>query len=385
MPAKNETKPSKPFLIGDLVGELGRRAPFDWAEDWDNVGFLAGDPAEAVRAIVTSVNLGPEALAAARKLDANVIVCHHPPIFKPISKVTRASAPYLYDAIRAGISIVSLHTNFDLASNDLNQDLSAKLGLTFNGFLTPRGNAQLPRSVRFGKFITYLPQARLEAMRAAVFDAGAGHIGNYSHCSFSWEGEGTFLGENAATPTVGSAGRLEQVREKRLEVIFPWNKLERVLAAARKAHPYEEMAYDIIELAQPTATLGYGFVGDVSVRNFNFHKLLGSVKQTFQLNSVTVAGPGLSDPDIQVRRVAFSPGSGSSFVGAASAKGVDAYICGEVGYHHMLEARQKGLTLVLLGHSYSERFFIETVASWCEKSKPAIQVQKVFETVHDVL
>ncbi len=374
-------KPHK-TSVGDLVGILGRNAPFDLAEEWDNVGFLAGDAGEAVRGVIAAVNLGPEALEAAAQHDANVVVCHHPPIFKPISRLTRAASPYLYEAVRQGINVIALHTNFDLSSEKISRALAAMLGCEFKDFLAPRGGATVPRSLRLGKFITYVPEKNIDALREAVCRAGAGKIGDYTQCTFSWDGEGTFFGAAGTKPVVGQAGQLERTREKRFEVVFPWKAVGDVVAAARGAHPYQEMAYDVLELAQPARSLGYGFVGEYAKAQepLTFHKLLDNVKQTFKLSSVTVAGPGLADSKMRVQNLAFSPGSGSSFVGAASAKGADVYVCGEVGYHQMLEARQRGLTLVILGHSYSERFFIETVAGWCEAAGP---VTKVFETVHD--
>jgi dinuclear metal center YbgI/SA1388 family protein len=374
--------------VGELACTLAGRAPFDFAEDWDNVGLLAGDSDEELRGIVVAVNLGPEALAAAAKARANVVVCHHPPIFKPVSKITKASSPFLHEAIRSGLNVIALHTNFDLASEKLSRELAKRLGFEFDGFLAGRGGGT-PGSVRQGKFITYVPKDALSKVREAVCAIGAGRIGDYTQCSFSWEGEGTFLGGAGSSPTIGKAGRLENARERRLEVVFPWNKLDGVIAAARAAHPYEEMAFDILELAQPSQTIGYGFVGSASEAAglgrsaaFAFHKVLDSVKQTFQLQTVTVAGPGLSNSGMKVRKIAFSPGSGSAFVSDASARGADVYVCGEVGYHQMLEARQRGLTLVMLGHSYSEKFFVETAADWCE---PFGSVKKVFETVHDTV
>jgi dinuclear metal center YbgI/SA1388 family protein len=366
--------------IGELACSLAGHAPFDFAEAWDNVGMLAGDSDETLRGAVVAVNLGPEALAAAAKSRANAIVCHHPPIFKPVSRVTKASSPYLFEAIRKGIGVIALHTNFDLASEALSRELARKLGLEFGDFLAGRGGDR-PASVRLGKFITYVPPTDLDKVREAVWEAGAGRIGDYTHCSFSWDGEGTFRGGERTSPVIGKAARLERAAERRFEVVFPWDKLEAVVTAARSAHPYEEMAFDILELAQPSRRIGYGFVAN-SAGPFAFHKLLDSVKQTFRLQKVTVAGTGLSSSKMKVRKVAFSPGSGSAFIGAAKASGADVYICGEVGYHQMLEARQRGLTLVMLGHSYSERFFVETVADWCE---PFGSVKKVFETVHDTV
>lgn len=378
-------KNSSSVSIGDLVGALGKKAPFDFAESWDNVGFLCGDAADRLTGVVVAVNLGPEALKAAADSGANAIVCHHPPIFKPINRLTRAGAPYLYEAVRRGYAVIALHTNFDLAATEVAEAIAAHLSVKIIDYAARRGSdrdGELPASLKLGKFITYVPQEpkdALDKVREAVCKAGAGRIGDYTQCSFSGEGEGTFLGGDGTNPTVGMAGRLERAKERRLEVVFHWKLLEQVLKAAKAAHPYEEMAYDVIALAQPQRTIGYGFIAEAQASNLTFQTFLDGVKQAFQLREVMVAGSGLSDPQMRVKRVAFSPGSGSSFVGSVAAKGADVYVCGEIGYHQMLEARQKGLTLVMLGHSYSERFFVETVSRWCE---PLGATQKIFEIIH---
>lgn len=392
-------KQKNKIRVQDLVGQLGAKAPFDCAESWDNVGLLVGDPAAQVNSVVVSVNLGPEALEQAQKTNANVIVCHHPPIFKPVSKLTAQSHPYVFAALKAGISVIAMHTNFDLNSEELSKSLAERLGYEFAGFLVSPQHDTLPNSIRLGKFITYVPTEQFEEVRAAVCKAGAGNIGDYSQCSFSWEGEGTFLPEKGANPAIGAVGTLERVKERRLEVIFPWKKLTNIVEAARKAHPYEEMAFDVIELANPLKQLGYGFVGEAKSKDLTdlvFHKFIKNVKETFQLQSLTVVGP-IGDAageksQLAVKRMAFSPGSGSSFVKAAIAKGVDVYVCGEVGYHQMLEARKDGLTLVVLGHSYSEKFFVETVTNWCNSIMANVPnvgsqsgVYPVLERIHETV
>lgn len=381
---KNRIKESA-IRVSDLVGKLKALAPFDYAEDWDNVGLLCGDPAARVTGVVVSVNLGQESLAEASAARANVIVCHHPPIFRPISKITSASNPFLYMAIRRGISVVALHTNFDLASKQLNQRLCEDLGGAYLEPLAVRSSPGSPPSSRMGKFVTFVPEASLEKVRMALGDAGAGYIGNYSHCTFASPGIGTFWGRENTNPAVGKAGRLERAPEMRLETIFPWRLRDKVVKAARSAHPYEEMAYDVYEVLLPVEG-GYGFVARVpKSTSFVFQKLTQRVKKLFRIKDTVVVGPGLDDKNYKVRKFAFSPGSGSSFVAAAIAKGVDTYICGEVGYHQMLEAKRAGLTLILLGHSYSERFFVETTAGWCEELVGTSKtVKKVFETVHEV-
>lgn len=380
-------KKLKKYKVSDLVGFLQKKAPFDFAETWDNVGLLCGDASQEVSGIVISVNLGAEALNEAKKQNANVIVCHHPPIFKPISKLTAQSSPYLFRALTMGVSVISLHTNFDLASVDQNKKISEKLKLNYKTFLAERENGT-PKSLKLAKFITYVPEKNLEEVRKAICDAGAGVIGNYSHCSFSWNGEGTFLGNESTNPKIGSKNKIEKVEEKRLEVVFELKRLSIILEAARKAHPYEEMAYDIIGLESQPKDIGYGFISETSPK-LTFRKFVESVKSCFQLKHVTIAGPALDDPEIVIDKVAFSPGSGSSFISQAAAKGVQVYVCGEVGYHQILEARNKNVTLVLLGHSYSERFFMSTVSGWIQnESQMEIaknKIVEVYENIHDVM
>ncbi len=381
----------KKVRVSDLVGFLQKKAPFDFAETWDNVGLLCGDASQEITGIVIAVNLGREAINAAEKQKANVIICHHPPIFKPISKLTAQSSPHLYRALTMGVSVIALHTNFDLASVEHNKKISEKLNLKYKTFLAERENGT-PKSLQLAKFVTYVPEKNLEDVRNALCEAGAGKIGNYSQCSFSWDGEGTFLGNDSSNPKVGSKNNLEKVEEKRLEVVFELKRMSIILEAARKAHPYEEMAYDIIGLANPSKDIGYGFISEAPTK-LTFQKLVESVKSCFQLKHVTIAGPALDDLDKKadkaIEKIAFSPGSGSAFISQAAAKGVQVYVCGEVGYHQILEARNRNVTLVLLGHSYSERFFMSTVSDWIQnESQMEIaknKIVEVYENIHDVI
>ena len=373
---------TKALRASALTGALAKKAPGDLAEDWDNVGFLAGDAEAEVRGVVVAVNLGREALDEARRTGANFIACHHPPIFKPVSRLTKASSPFVFEALTHGIGVMALHTNFDLSSTAVNQRIAKLLGCSHDGVLAPRGGDGLPPSLAQGKFITYVPETHVDALREAVAKAGGGAIGDYTQCSFSWGGEGTFLGGAGSKPAVGRAGQLERAKERRLEMVFPWRALTKVVEAARKAHPYEEMAYDVIRLENPVRDAGYGFVGEYA-QGVSFAHFVQNVKAVFQIDNVTVVHDQSAGDT--VKKVAFSPGSGSGFVSAAIAKGVDAYVCGEVGYHHMLDAKRAGMSLVVLGHSYSERFFVEQVSEWCAEAIAAVgakaPVSKVFEVI----
>ena len=375
--------------VSDLIKFFEKRAPFKLAEDWDKVGLIAGSARAEVAGVIAAVNLGPESIELALKKKANVIVCHHPPIFKQIKKLTAQTHPWLFLAIQKNIHVIALHTNFDLASEKLNQILAEKLGVKWVGPLQEASSQNASLTNHLGKFITYVPEKHAAKVLQALWKAGAGKIGDYENCSFSLSGEGSFLAKSGAKPAVGKVGKLEKVLERRLEVIFPMKTMRKVVDAARQAHPYEEMAYEVYAIVQPEKEIGYGFVGEFK-QEINFSKLLVSVKKAFQLTTLTVAGPGLDERKLSVSRLAFSPGAGSSFVSAAVAKGVNVYICGELGYHQILEARTRGLTVVMLGHSYSERFFVKTVFEWIQdwarETKIAdSKVDKVFERIHDVV
>jgi dinuclear metal center YbgI/SA1388 family protein len=378
--------------VGDLLKILSKKAPIDLAESWDNVGLIAGDLSAKVKAIVVAVNLGPEALREALKKKANVIICHHPPIFKPTLKLTAQQAPFVYEAIRKNISIISLHTNFDLSSYLLNKKMAFDLGFDFQKPLADREGSRVPfsdktpQTLLFGKLIIYVPQSHLNAIKQVLSELGAGKIGDYDSCSFSSEGIGSFRPLEGAKPFLGKKGKIETVSESKLEALIPWARREEILKKVRQIHPYEEMAYDLFLVdAFLDKTVGYGWVGK-SLKPISAPLLFKRVQKYFELVTppmlIECFDKKINNNKYLINKMAFSPGSGAAFLSNAQSEKVDLFVTGELGYHSMLEARAKGIPVLLLGHSYSERFFVETVAEWC---KPSSQVFKVFEIIHTVL
>lgn len=386
-------KESKRLAVADIVGFLNQKAPFDWAEDWDNVGFLLGSSTDMLTGVIVAINLGPEAIQQACQQKANLIICHHPPIFKPLNKITQQNTPWVYEALQHNINVIVLHTNYDLASSEASAEICRQLDLAPPiGFLASRNSEVLPASLNLAKFITYLPteQRLIDDFRQALAEVGAGVIGNYQQCSFSWSGEGTFFGNEQSNPQAGSRQKLEKVAETRFEMIFPLKKVDKIVTTARKAHPYDEMAFDIVKLEQAKQSIGYGFIAKPLQKPLTLKSLLNKLKEVFQLPSLTVVNPGgvVSEAFLNqsLTKVGFSQGSGSGFIGAAAAKGVSVYICGEVGFHQMLEARNKGLPLVILGHSYSEHFFMATVSGWVREfftGADGHSVVSVYEPIHE--
>jgi dinuclear metal center YbgI/SA1388 family protein len=328
--------------VADMIEEI---APRNWAAEWDNVGLLVGDAAAEVRNVLLCVDVTTDVLTEAKERGAELIVAHHPILFKPAAAVTADATPIVHRALREGISVYAAHTNFDAAPGGTNDVIASAMGL-------PRSQPlQVARRSGASKIIVFTPESDLPAVRSAAWQAGAGRIGgNYDHCSFAVEGEGTFRPLEGSDPTVGEWGNDERVREHRLELIVPSADLPAVLAAVRAAHSYEEPAIDVLSLTDVPAGVGDGRVGTYD-EPVLAGDIVQAVKSSFGIGTVRCAGPGL---DREVTRAACCAGAGRSFLSAAAARGVELFVTGEVGHHDAVDA-PPGMTIVCLGHGASER------------------------------
>jgi dinuclear metal center YbgI/SA1388 family protein len=346
--------------IGDLLQRLGSLFPLGTAEDWDNVGLLLGDASQEATGAVVSIDLTHEAVQLAQAKGFSLIINHHPCIFpkgQGVSKILAGSP--VYEALRHGISVAAYHTNFDQCSLEALEKVASGLGAQAKGRLFEN------RSQPLQKLVTFVPESHLEIVRQALFQAGAGHVGRYDACAYSCEGEGTFRGGEGTHPFIGKSGVLEKVQEHRLETVFPAGVQVAVLQALRQAHPYEEVAYDVIPLKQKASHqglvsgLGYGFWGDFP-SSVPFEEFVERVKSVFQIPSFRVTQPTPKE----VKRIGFVGGKGSSFLGAASERGCDVFLTGEAGYHAAIGGARSGMSVIELGHRESERFFTETISNW---------------------
>lgn len=345
---------------------MNGRAPLDTAEDWDNVGLLVGDPSRKTAGAVVSIDLTREALDTATAMGYGLIVTHHPCIFpksRGLSRVTAGGTgmgSLVFEAAAKGIAVYATHTNFDQCALEVPRRIAEALGVKIAGRLIEKGGRG-----SLLKLAVYVPQTHAEAVRQAMCDAGAGRIGRYDHCSFSTPGEGTFRGGEGASPALGKPGQLERAREVRVETIVPRGMEGMVLKALKKAHPYEEVAYDLYPVEQGPAPVGlnagvgYGFYGDFAEPK-TFPVVAQHVKRLFEVEGFLVSEPRPA----QIRRIGFVAGKGASFVGAAAAVGCDLFITGEAGYHTALEGSRAGVCVVELGHRESELFFLKTAAEW---------------------
>ena len=351
--------------VADLVQALEAIAPPSLAADWDNVGLLLGDRAAPVQRVMTCLTVTPESASEAVDAHANLVVTHHPVLFRPAHRLTTATAEgrTLLPLMKGGIAVYSPHTAFDNAAGGINYMLAGKLGLTQVVPLRPASTD--PHC----KIVVFVPDADLAPVSDALFAAGAGRIGQYRECSFRFAGTGTFFADETTNPTVGQKGRRQEVPEWRLEAICPEPLVDQAVAAMRKAHSYEQPAYDVYTLRPNALRTGAGRLGVL-----NAPLLVGDLARLVQGAVAAASVQTVGTLDRLVRRVAIACGAGGELIADAIRGKADALVTGEVRFHEALAAQADGLALVLPGHYASERFAIETLAARLQETIAGIEV-----------
>ncbi|MFZ2174042.1 MAG: Nif3-like dinuclear metal center hexameric protein [Rhodococcus sp. (in: high G+C Gram-positive bacteria)] len=342
--------------LADVIATLDAAYPPALAESWDSVGLVCGDPEDSVTRVVVAVD--PTAAVVEEAIDsgADLLLVHHPLLLRGVDTVG-AHTPkgaLVHKLIRSGCALFTAHTNADSADPGVSDALAAALGLTVTGPIAPRPTEDVD------KWVVLVPVDDADTVRRALFDAGAGHVGNYRDCSWSVTGTGQFLPTDGANPTLGAVGELERVTESRLEVVAPRRIRQTVLEAMRAAHPYEEVAFDVFEMASFPGPRGLGRVGELpeplTLRAFT-ERVAAALPATAW--GVRAAG----DPDATVRSVAVCGGSGDSYLGAVARLGVDAYVTADLRHHPADEhLRAGGPALVDVAHWASEH-------PWCQQAK----------------
>lgn len=352
------------MTVAAVTAALSRFAPPALAADWDNTGLLVGDPAGPAERILLCLTVTPPVVAEAVAERVNLIVSHHPVLFRGVKTLTADSPDgrLLLPLVRAGVAVYSPHTRFDNCPGGINDGLCRRLGLTAVRPLRPKAGARL------NKLVVFCPAGDLEKVADAVFAAGGGVIGNYDQCSYRVSGTGTFFPRAGANPTVGQVGRREEAPEVRLEVLVPETKTAACVAAAVAAHSYEEPALDVYPLAA-VAQGGEGRVGELPAP-VPLGELATRVKGELRAAVVQTVG----DPARPVRRVAVACGAAGEFLGDAIAAGADAFLTGEVRFHDALAAEASGVGLLLPGHYASERPGVEDLADRLAAEFPAATV-----------
>jgi dinuclear metal center YbgI/SA1388 family protein len=341
--------------LSEVVAQLAALAPPAYAEAWDNVGLLTGDPAQTVTRALVTIDLTEDVLSEARTKKCELIVSYHPPIFSPLKRITSESL--IFKAISDRIAIYSPHTALDVAQGGTNDVLADVVGMHAD-----RVALRAPALGSDGKDVGYklqvfVPEDACEKVSRALFDAGAGKIGKYSSCSFRSAGTGTFFGEEGASPRVGSAGKLEEVAELKLEAVVPAEKVSEVVRALRASHPYEEPAFDLIRVAAAPASskIGLGRVG--AIDPIARQSLIQKIKNALGVSHLLVAGK----TDGIVKRVAVGAGACGDLYKDAIAAGADFYLTGELRHHDAIAASRK-FTVVCALHSNSERITLKMLS-----------------------
>ncbi|MBK8341767.1 MAG: Nif3-like dinuclear metal center hexameric protein [Flavobacteriales bacterium] len=357
--------------IKDVITVLEAWAPPSLQEDYDNCGLQVGDPSADVTSALVCLDCTEAVVAEAAAKGCGLIITHHPVIFKGLkSLVARTYVERtVLAALKHGIAIYAIHTNLDNVLNGVNGEIAARLGLL-------RTRVLAPRSGQLRKLAVFVPLAQAEAVRKALFGAGAGQVGAYDECSFSSEGVGTFKAGEGTDPFVGKVGERHQEPEVRVEVILPPHLEGRVVAAMRSAHPYEEVAFDLIPLANGHPGIGSGLVGEWD-QPLEEGIFLSKLKEIFGLRSVRHTAL-LGQP---VRRIALCGGSGSFLLEQAVASGADAFLTGDLKYHQYFDADRR-LLLADIGHYGSEQFTPALIARYLEREMPTFAV-RLTETVTD--
>ena len=340
-------------------------APTHLAADWDNVGLLLGERVAPVEHLITCLTVTPEVVAEAVAEQAQLIVTHHPILFRAVKRLTDANSEgrLLLALVRHGVAVYSPHTAFDNTTDGINEMLAAKIGLTD---LIPLKRSEEARQC---KVVAFVPDSDLGRVSAALFTAGAGRIGEYSECSYRLAGTGTFFGSDASNPTVGAEGRREEVNEWRLEVICPEAKVEAVIAALRKAHSYEEPAFDVYPLRPASSKRGDGRLG-LLPQPAALGDLARRLKDALGSGPVQVIG----DAARTVQRVAIVCGAGGEMMTDALRGCADVFLTGEMRFHDYLTAQVQGLALLLPGHYATERFAVEELAQRLQARWPDLRV-----------
>jgi len=341
----------------DIINLLNQWAPSYLIDEWDNTGFQIGDLDKEVKKVLISLDLSREVFEKAVEEGAQMIITHHPIIFKPLKAIRKGNYKegLIYDIIKADMVVYNAHTNLDLTIGGVNDALAHLLEIK---------NIQ-PLKVVYEeplyKLVVFVPNSHAELIRQVLGDAGAGWIGNYSHCTYNVEGVGTFLPQENTNPFIGEAGRLEKVDETRIETIVKEKDLKEVVNKMIKAHPYEEVAYDIYPLKNRGHIYGYGRIGEIDEKPLLDY--LDMVKKQLDIGHLTVYGK----MDRLVNRVAICGGSGSSFIYDAYLKGAQIYITGDVKYHEAQYGTELGLTIIDAGHYHTEKVILPVIKGYLEE------------------
>jgi dinuclear metal center YbgI/SA1388 family protein len=357
------------MLTADLLRALDHIAPRSLAADWDNEGLVLGCAGEPCSRALVAIDLTEAVLDEAIRLKSQAIVLYHPPIFAPIRQLNDDSprGALLLRAARAGIALLSTHTALDAADGGVNDFLCSVVG---EGQSTPLEPATATPPCQTHRVTVHVPIDQVDAVRAAMARAGAGTIGEYTHCSFEVVGSGTFMPGDQARPRVGSRGTLERVTECRLEKVCSANNLPAVVAAIRASHPYEEPAFTIEALSPiPMPRAGQGRLMRLRTP-MTARSIARALVTGLRLRYIELVG----EPSQRHSVIGLCAGSGGECMAGARRQGATLFITGELKHHDRLDAAANGTSVLLCGHTETERPYLREFARRLQRLLPGLKV-----------
>ncbi len=350
--------------LADIINHIESVAPLAYQESYDNAGLLVGNPSDEVSQALITLDVTEAILDEAIATKSDLIITHHPIIFSGLKKINGKNdvERCVIKAIQNKIAIYASHTNMDSVPGGVNSKICEKLGLQNCRVLAPAAG-------QLRKLVTFIPTEHAEKVQQAIFEAGAGQTGNYDSCGYTVNGNGSFHGNINSNPFVGEKGKLHSEAETRFETIFPNHLQGQVIAALLKAHPYEEVAYDIYSLENQSPTIGMGMIGELPVEmdEIDFLKF---AKDTFKTGAVRYS-PLLSK---KIKTVAVCGGSGSFLIRNAISAKADILLTGDLKYHQFFEVEDK-ILLADIGHFESEQYTKEVFYELLTKKFPKFAVR----------
>lgn len=351
--------------ITEVVNYLESYAPTYYQEDYDNSGLLTSHNND-ITGILVSLDCTEEVIEEAIARKCNVVVAHHPIVFKGLKRFIGKNyvERTIIRAIKNDVAIYAIHTNLDNVEHGVNARISELMGLKRTKVLSPKTGV-------LSKLFTFAPQDTAEKVRQALFMAGAGSIGKYDQCSFNVNGTGTFRAGDGTDPYVGDQGKLHQENETKIEVVFPKYLKKAIINALIEAHPYEEVAYDVIDLSNENQQIGSGMIGELDDAT-EVTSFLQRVKEIFGCGVIKYSG-NIEKP---VKKVAVCGGSGFFLLSAAKAAGADLFITSDIKYHEFFDSEDK-IILADMGHFESEQFTTDLLIEELNKKFTTFAVLKV--------
>lgn len=351
--------------IIDIIRVLENKAPLSLQESYDNAGLLTGSPDWECKGILCTLDATEAVILEAKSRGCNLVVAHHPIIFGGLKKINGKNyvEKTVIAAIKNDIAIYAIHTNLDNMLDGVNNRIADQIGLINRRVLVPKAGQLM-------KLHTFVPVEQAEKVRSALFEAGAGNIGEYSEASFNVDGTGTFKGSPNTNPFVGEPGKRHEEKETRLELIFPAYLQAAVIKALLQAHPYEEVAFDIVGLDNDYQSVGTGLLGELP-EALDETGFLHMLKTAFEL-SVIRHTPLLGK---KVQKLAICGGSGSFLTGKAIGAGADVFITADVKYHEFFDANDR-ILLADIGHWESEQFTTDLLIEILQAKFPTFAVLK---------